>query len=127
MAPHDDIFSCFFFFFLLTFNYNQVFKHKNHLAKLTSCDLRITTSQFSFNDGLTCDTPGTYTTSLKEEPSVSSSRGLSRSHSSPNIKKQLEEEEERSRQVAPLPSVNRGSKPVPRLVHLLSSTSVGHV
>ncbi|GFR96123.1 ubiquitin carboxyl-terminal hydrolase 8 [Elysia marginata] len=62
----------------------------------------------------TANLKGTYTTTLKEEPSVSSSRGLSRSHSSPDIKKQLEEEEEKSKKIAPRPSVNRGSKPVPR-------------
>ncbi|XP_012937309.1 ubiquitin carboxyl-terminal hydrolase 8 [Aplysia californica] len=70
------------------------------------------------NKGLTQWTPpsmpadmkgaSVYTTQLKDEPSVSSSRGLSRSHSSPNIMKELADEEKARRA---LPGVDRGSKP----------------
>ncbi|XP_055867216.1 ubiquitin carboxyl-terminal hydrolase 8-like isoform X1 [Biomphalaria glabrata] len=65
------------------------------------------------NKGLTQWTPpatvGTKTiVKLKDEPNVSSSLGLSRSFSSPNIKKQLEDEEALRQS---LPTINRGNKP----------------
>ncbi|XP_052267863.1 ubiquitin carboxyl-terminal hydrolase 8-like isoform X2 [Dreissena polymorpha] len=56
---------------------------------------------------------GTYTTKLKDEPETQR-RGLSRSNSSPNIAKLLENEDRLVQQQRPLPSVNRGTKPVDR-------------
>ncbi|CAG2252384.1 UBP5 [Mytilus edulis] len=53
---------------------------------------------------------GKYTTKLKDEPTTSK-RGLSRSNSSPNIAKMMEEEDK----VTPLrPSIDRSSKPAQR-------------
>ena len=59
---------------------------------------------------------GSYTTKLKDEASTPR-KGLSRSNSSPNIAK-LMEDEEAARSVQPVrkivPSVDRGSKPLKR-------------
>ncbi|XP_059143552.1 ubiquitin carboxyl-terminal hydrolase 8-like [Physella acuta] len=55
----------------------------------------------------------TFKMPLKEEPAVLSSRGLSRSHSSPNIKKLLEDEEENTKN---FPAVNRAIKPLPKQI-----------
>ncbi|KAK7479103.1 hypothetical protein BaRGS_00029621 [Batillaria attramentaria] len=54
---------------------------------------------------------GTYTTRLKEEPAVSSRGGLTRSHSSPDIMKQLADEE----RAAAKPVYDRGAKPAARI------------
>ncbi|CAC5425634.1 USP8 [Mytilus coruscus] len=56
--------------------------------------------------------PGKYTTKLKDEPTTTK-RGLSRSNSSPNIAKMMEEEDK----VTPLkPSIDRSNKPAQRYI-----------
>ncbi|KAJ8311552.1 hypothetical protein KUTeg_010907 [Tegillarca granosa] len=59
---------------------------------------------------------GTYTAKLKDEPSTETKKGLSRSYSSPNIAKLLEEEEnERLKKTQKTtPSFDRSSKPESR-------------
>lgn len=54
---------------------------------------------------------GTYTTKLKVEPQTTK-RGLSRSNSSPNIAKMVEEEIAAEKKH--VPSIDRGNKPLKR-------------
>lgn len=58
-------------------------------------------------------TGGTYTTRLRDEPSLPQS-GLKRSSSSPNIAKMVEDETSVTARQAP-PSIDRGNKPLKRL------------